>query len=69
MTIGAPATEMQWRVSGRCEGGQCVEVGIRGEAVVIRSSADPDGVRITLTRDQWRKFAAEVKERIPVIRG
>jgi hypothetical protein len=55
--------ELVWR-RGRCDGGACVEVAATGEAVMIRSSADPDSMPVTLSRDEWRVFLAEVKEGI-----
>jgi hypothetical protein len=33
-----------------------------GKKVLIRSSADPDGKHVTLSRDEWRVFVAGVKE-------
>jgi len=39
-----------------------VEIGTLGESILIRSSADPDGMRVTLSRAQWRVFVAGVKD-------
>jgi Domain of unknown function (DUF397) len=59
---GTTAGEPIWHAGKRCDGGQCVEIGTRGESVLIRGSADPDGRYITLTRDEWQVFVAGVKE-------
>jgi Domain of unknown function (DUF397) len=33
-----------------------------GEFVVVRNSADPDGTRVTMSRDEWHAFVAGVKK-------
>jgi len=53
--------ELVWH-RGRCDSGACVEVATIGNAVVVRSSVDPDGAPVTLTRDEWQGFLAAVKE-------
>jgi len=53
--------ELVWH-RGRCDGGTCVEVAATGEAVMVRSSADPDSTPVTLSRDEWRVFLAAVKD-------
>lgn len=45
----------------KCENGACVEIGVDGDAVMVRSSSAPD-VAITLTRDEWYGFLADAKE-------
>jgi Domain of unknown function (DUF397) len=59
---GKAADEPNWHVARRCDNGQCVQIGIRGESVLIRSSADPDGRYVILSRDEWRVFVAGVKD-------
>lgn len=59
---GKSADEPTWRTGGRCDGGQCVEIGAMGESVLVRSSADPDGKFVTLSRDEWQAFVAGVKD-------
>lgn len=56
------ASEPTWRTGKLCDGGACVEVGALGESVLIRNAADPDGLHVTLTRDEWRMFLAGVKD-------
>jgi predicted secreted Zn-dependent protease len=54
--------ELTWHAARRCETGACVEIGTRGESVLIRSSADPEGPYVTLSRDEWQVFVAGVKD-------
>lgn len=60
--VGGSAEEPTWRTAERCEGGQCLEIGILGELVILRNSADPGRICITLSRAEWRIFAAGVKD-------
>ena len=53
-----------WRKSSYSSGngGNCVEIaGNLPGAVVVRDSKNPDGPVLTLTRLQWRLFAARIK--------
>ena len=59
---GKSAGEPTWRTAKRCDGGECVEIGALGESVLVRSSANPDGVRIILSRGEWREFVAGIKD-------
>jgi hypothetical protein len=45
----------------RCDSGACVEIAIRGESVIIRSSIDSE-VILTLTRAEWLEFLAGAKD-------
>jgi len=56
------AGEPTWRTTRRCEGGACVEIGTLGELIMVRSSADPEGTRISLGRDEWQEFVDGVKD-------
>jgi hypothetical protein len=46
---------------GACEAGQCVEVSITGDEVLVRSSRDRDGSILAFTHDEWRTFCDAVK--------
>ncbi len=46
---------------GRCDSGACVEVAVKGEAVMVRSSTTPE-ITLTLTRAEWREFLAGAKQ-------
>ena len=59
---GKSAHEPTWHTGGRCDGGACVEVGALGESVLIRSSADPDGGYVTLSRAEWQVFVAGIRD-------
>ena len=54
--------KLVWHQGATCEGGACVEVAAAGDTVLVRSSADPAGPPVTLSRDEWRVFLAGVKE-------
>ena len=59
---GTSTGEPTWHIARRCETGGCVEVGILGESVMIRSTADPEGVCVTISRNEWLVFVAGVKD-------
>jgi hypothetical protein len=59
---GGSVDEPTWRTASQCDAGECVEIGALGESVLVRSSVDPDGIRITLSRHEWREFIAGVKD-------
>jgi len=54
--------EPTWRSARRCNGGACAEIGILGESVLVRNSAEPDGTCLTLSRGEWQEFVAGVKD-------
>jgi hypothetical protein len=43
-------------------GGQCVEVASLPGLVAIRDSKNPDGPALIFTPDEWRAFAADVRD-------
>jgi hypothetical protein len=54
-----------WRKSTRSggNGGNCVEVADNLPAVVaVRDSKDPDGPKLTFTRDTWTAFVTGAKD-------
>jgi len=53
--------EPTWRRAERCEGGSCVEIGTLGEFILVRSSADADGIYLTVSREEWQEFVTGVK--------
>ncbi len=59
---GGSADEPTWRTTKRCDTGACVEIGTLSESVLVRSSEDADGIYVTLSRDEWHKFVAGVKD-------
>jgi hypothetical protein len=52
-----------WRKSSYSggNGGNCVEVGGTGPAVVVRDTKDRAGAALAFGPDAWRRFAATVK--------
>ncbi len=59
--MGGSADEPTWRSAERCDSGQCLEIGTLDESVVVRNSADPSGMHVTIRREAWRAFVAGVK--------
>ncbi len=55
-------SELVWHRRTVCESGACVEVAVTGDAVMVRSSLDPEATPVTLSRDEWRAFLAGAKE-------
>ncbi|GIH17026.1 DUF397 domain-containing protein [Rugosimonospora africana] len=47
---------LDWRKSRRCESGNCVEVAIDGDHVLMRDSTDPAGPRLRFDRSEWNEF-------------
>ena len=54
-------SEAAWRTAGRCDNGQCVEIGTANELILVRNSADPAGTRISLKSSEWQIFINRVK--------
>ena len=52
---------LTWRVSRTCDGGACVMVARDGEFVLVGSTAQPDGPKLSFTRAEAAEFAAAVK--------
>ncbi|RSN44333.1 MULTISPECIES: DUF397 domain-containing protein [Actinomadura] len=52
-----------WRKASRStsNGGNCVEVADLSSAVAVRDSKDPDGPKLTVSRDDFRRFAKAIK--------
>jgi len=54
--------ELVWHRGRSCESGACVEIATTGDAVMVRSSANPEDTPITLSRPEWQEFLLGVKE-------
>lgn len=51
----------RWRKSSRCVVDNCLEISLRGERVLLRSSSDPDGVILECSAREWDEFALAVR--------
>jgi hypothetical protein len=53
-----------WRKStySADNGGNCVEVGAGGPAVMVRDTKDRADAALTFGPDAWRRFAARIKD-------
>jgi len=58
---GGPSGELVW-YRAECEGGACVEVADAGDAVILRSSANPDDASVALSRAEWEGFLVGAKD-------
>lgn len=61
MTDGS-RDELLWRKSKRCESGACVEVAADGNTVLVRNSANLGAAAITISRNRWVTFVAQIKD-------
>jgi Domain of unknown function (DUF397) len=59
---GSQAGELAWHRGRQCDAGTCVEVAVQDEAVIVRSSNDPDGTWLRLSRDEWTAFLTSAKD-------
>nr|MDT0665469.1 DUF397 domain-containing protein [Micromonospora sp. DSM 115978] len=51
-----PETDTSWRKSSASGSGNCVEVGISGEAVLVRNSRNRTGSVVSFTKPEWDAF-------------
>jgi hypothetical protein len=53
--------DIAWRISSRCDSGQCVGVARQGDSVLIVNTSNPEGAVSEFTIDEWRQFLSGVK--------
>lgn len=58
---GNPAAELAWHRGSLCEIGNCLEVAALDESVILRSSTDPAGTCLTISRQEWAEFLVAAK--------
>lgn len=54
--------KLSWKTSSRSSGGNCVQVAVDAERVLMRDSKDPAGPVLAFGRETFRDFIAYVKE-------
>jgi hypothetical protein len=63
--MGVNIDRADWRKSSYSgdNGGNCVEIAWNlRDAVAVRDSKDPQGPKLVFTPDEWRAFAAGVRD-------
>jgi predicted secreted Zn-dependent protease len=50
-----------WRRTSFCQGGECVEVAIHDEMILVRDSKDLAQAPLQYTQEEWRAFIEGVK--------
>jgi hypothetical protein len=53
---------LEWRISTKSAGGNCVEVAIDGDRVHVRNSRRRGGLILSFSREHWQHFIHAVKE-------
>jgi hypothetical protein len=54
---------LSWRKSSYSgsNGGNCIEIATAANAVAVRDSKNPDGPVLALRRQDWQRFADQIK--------
>ena len=55
------ARNPEWRRSGGCSNGTCIEVAKVDDQYLIRDSKNPDSAPLAFTADEWLAFVSGVK--------
>jgi Domain of unknown function (DUF397) len=53
---------VRWHRSSTCYDGNCVEVAVRGDAVLVRDSKRPDGHQLSVSFHDWAVFMKFVRD-------
>jgi hypothetical protein len=59
--VSNPVISLDWRRSGRCGSGACVEVATRDSEVLVLDAKDPIGPVVTFTATAWTGFITDIK--------
>jgi hypothetical protein len=54
-------TALSFKRAGACSGGNCVEVAVLADHVLIRDSKNPDVAPLSFTHDEWAAFVKGVE--------
>ena len=57
----AEQVNLAWQISRTCDGGQCIGVARRGDAVLIGNTSNPLAPVSEFTVSEWEQFLAGVK--------
>jgi hypothetical protein len=57
----ADQENLAWQVSRSCDGGQCIGVARRGDAVLIGNTSNPQAPVSEFSVGEWQQFLAGVK--------
>jgi len=52
---------LDWQISRTCDGGQCIGVARKGDAVLIGNTSNPQAPVSEFTVSEWQQFLAGVK--------
>ncbi|MWA04723.1 DUF397 domain-containing protein [Actinomadura sp. LD22] len=60
----AEGLALRWRKSSRSDGtgGECVELAVTSDALLVRDSKDPEGPQLTFTRAAARALIVQLRE-------
>jgi uncharacterized protein DUF397 len=50
-----------WRISSRCNGGDCVRVAPWGQGVLLGDTKSPDGPILAYSQLEWDEFVKRIK--------
>jgi uncharacterized protein DUF397 len=59
--LSAESPILVWRKSSFSESGNCVEVAIQGESVLIRDSKNPNGGILCVPSSAWQEFTRGIQ--------
>ncbi|WP_371780395.1 DUF397 domain-containing protein [Streptosporangium subroseum] len=59
---GGPGSSLEWRISSRCNTGNCVQVAFEQDIVNVRDSKSPDDAVLRYSFGDWSAFIQAVKQ-------
>ncbi len=54
-------TVLNWQVSKKCNGGQCVRVADSGGMILLGDTKNPSGPVLAYSRPEWQALIAQIK--------